>query len=707
MEEQKIIFLLASLGALTRSQRFQAVQELRTEEPVAAALVAGAERWDESEDEPEEGLPVTVTRLRELLARRCGPTAEFETVAGFAAALSRAADIAGLGVRGEAGRPARVDFTSLAPLGELLLPHVRMARGVHFTPRPLVERIVEATVLEPLRRDWQAALAASDEGAFHRRLLNLRVLDPACGAGNILAVAFQGVKELEFEVLGKLGAGKPQRRVGPDQFIGIEVDAWSAALAELILWCGALHWHPRRDDPIERVAEPALETRDGIVGEEGGPASWPSADFIVGNPPFLGGRKMLGVLGEEVVGRLRQAYGDVPRSADLAMVWWARGAQALSRPDAAGRPVRCGLVMPNSYYAPSNRQVVARALAGGRPLRLVCEQPDLVWREGSGSNSGRVVVTVLERVAAVETRATVDVQDDRRRVVMGLRVDARPKIEDSRPKCGQGVKLVGDFSATTHDREIVNPVTGAPVIRPLIRSRRLLEGREPDRVIDFTGLSMREAARLHPKAFADLRRRVEPERRTNRRREIRERWWRFGWERQALRRALEGLSRYIVTAAVAKHRLFVFVPSDWLPDGSLYAIASDEAWTLGVLSSRAHRLWAHAAGGRLRDAVTWTSRRSYSSFPFPPAAVEGRLVVGELAERIDVLRRGILATESLTWSGLYDAILQQGAGLSPAMRALRQLHGELDRVVLSLYGVAPDSEDHAVVERMLALTATG
>ena len=218
----------------------------------------------------------------------------------------------------------------------------RRKLGAHYTPRAYVQRLVEATVMEPLREDWQNALRKAEHAketgdekaaiaivrAFHRQLCATRVLDPACGTGNFLYVSLELMKKLEGEVLEALAQlGEPEsmgldrETVDPHQFLGLELNPRAAAIAELVVWIGYLQQHYRNrtghpSEPILRAFEninfgrrqgyDAVLTWDGypvpqVVEKDGRRIEtypnarrpeWPEAEFIVGNPPFIGGKEL-------------------------------------------------------------------------------------------------------------------------------------------------------------------------------------------------------------------------------------------------------------------------------------------------------------------------------------------------------------------------------------------------------------------------------
>ncbi|MDP2793310.1 MAG: hypothetical protein Q8O25_04380, partial [Sulfurisoma sp.] len=281
--------------------------------------------------------------------------------------------------------------------------------------------------------------------AFHYRLCSTRVLDPACGSGNFLYVTMEHMKRLEGEVLDllqDLGASGSLDAEGltvdPHQFLGLELNPRAAAIAELVLWIGHLQWHFRTrgaslpSEPVlrdfhniecrdavldwdERTpalddAGQALSRWDGVsrkphpvTGEQvpdeaarvplwryANPrqAIWPEAEFIVGNPPFIGTARMRDALGDGYTEALRRAWPDVPESADLVMYWWQHAADQVRQ----GRAQQFGLITTNSLRQTFNRRVVQAALDGG--LALAFAIPDHPWVENSDGAAVRIAMTV-------------------------------------------------------------------------------------------------------------------------------------------------------------------------------------------------------------------------------------------------------------------------------------------------------------------------
>ena len=360
---------------------------------------------------------------------------------------------------------AKADWTGVEPaifgtlLERALDPAERHKLGAHYTPRAYVERLVLPTVVEPLREEWEgvrtAAAEAFDNGdekaaraavrAFHERLCDVRVLDPACGSGNFLYVVLEHLKQLEGEVLtASREFGETARTltdtVGPQNVLGIELNPRAAAIAELVVWIGYLRWHLATRD-IETLPDPILssqrtiEHRDAVLdydgktprlGDDGAPittwdgrttkphpvtgaevpdetarvpvldyenprpAAWPAAEFIVGNPPFVGNFKMRQDLGSGYVEALRGAYDALPESCDFVMYWWHLAALKTRTGDAA----RFGFITTNSLRQTFNRRVVEPHLSDAkRSLSLTFAVPDHPWVDAALGADVRIAIT--------------------------------------------------------------------------------------------------------------------------------------------------------------------------------------------------------------------------------------------------------------------------------------------------------------------------
>jgi hypothetical protein len=220
-------------------------------------------------------------------------------------------------------------------------------------------------------------------------------------------------------------------------------------------------------------------------------------------------------------------------------------------------------------------------------------------------------------------------------------------------------------------------------------------------VIDLFGMTPDEVRSKFPELYQHVLIHVKPERDQNKDKQIRENWWLHGRSRGELRDYLVGLPRYIATVETSKHRIFSFLDQEILPDNKLVAIAIDDAFTLGVLSSSIHVKWSLASGSWLgvgNDSV-YVKSRCFEPFPFP-ALEESPLKqrIRSLGERLDTHRKRQQEQHpGLTLTGIYNVLekLRSGEPLTAKEKqihdqglvtVLRQIHDELDAAVLEAYG---------------------
>jgi hypothetical protein len=646
-------------------------------------------------------------------------------------------------------------------LGAQFTPRPFVERVVRPTiEAPVRERwtIVQAEVLQlqrtGKRRDRESAIGRLRH--FHEWLRSLRILDPACGSGNFLYVALNTLKRIEFEVLRTIEeiTGQPELavdEVGPWQFQGIEVKPWAREVAELCLWVGhfqawrELHGHAQPPEPVLRDTG-SLECRDAVLAWDAvrerpersrpdptprirhpvtgnlvpdptrtrvyleytnaRPADWPTADYIVGNPPYMGNKRMREAFGDGYVDALRAAYPEVPDSADYVMYWWHRAAREIAR----GRARRAGLITTNSITQTFNRAVVADALADG--VGIVWAIPTHPWVDEAGSAAVDVAMTVLERGGQKATRVEVDAagrvthqfEADRLNPDLSAHADVpRAAGEPLFANAGlssRGFTLVGrGFVLDEPEAERLRRLSAGAeeIVRPYMNGRDLAGIPRRAFVIDF-GLRTHSEALEHPVLYEIVRDRVKPAREANQRRSYREHWWRFGEPRVTWRDASAGLSRFIATPYVSKHRFFVFLDAVVAPDEKVVCVASDDAFILGVLSSQLHATWALAAGARLEDRPTYNNSLCFDPFPFPQGEPAVRDTVEAVMLRLHSHREEALArSRNLTMTAIYNVVekLRTGEVLSDAERViheaaacgvLRDLHEELDMAVARCYG---------------------
>lgn len=694
---------------------------------------------------------------------------------------------------GELWQAAKAKWTEVDPaifgtlLEQALEPTERRKLGAHYTPRTYVQRLVEVTVMEPLRDDWRKVLTraetAKESGkekdavklvkAFHHQLCETRVLDPACGTGNFLYVSLELMKKLEGEVLetlARLGEtealGLEGETVDPHQFLGLEINPRAAAIAELVVWIGYLQQHYKNRDG--HPAEPILKAfkninfgrREGydavltwddhpvpaIVEKNGERVEtcpnprrpdWPEAEFIVGNPPFVGGRNIRSRMGSLYAEALWAAHKHMNESADFVMYWWDRAAELLTRKKTPLR--RFGFVTTNSISQVFQRRVMERHLNAKKPISLIYAVPDHPWTKVTRDSAAvRIAMTVgaagshegllrdVVREAALDTDEPRIVFENRVGKInsdlsVGVDVTQADELMANAGLCSPGVKLHGAGFIVSPSEAKHLGLGRHPGLENHIRhyrNGRDLTARSRDvMVIDLFGLPQEQVRLQYPEVYQHVLEHVKPERDTNRNKDIRERWTEFGRPRSELRPALKNLPRYIATVETTKHRVFQFLDASILPDNRLVCFALSDAVHLSVLSSRLHVCWALHTGGSLEDRPIYTKSDGFDPFPFPAPSDALREKLRAAGEELDATRKKVLAEHpDLTMTGLYNVLekLKSGEALSDKdedvktrglVLILKELHETIDRLTAEAYGWPHDLSDEDILERLVALNA--
>lgn len=546
-----------------------------------------------------------------------------------------------------------LDWSSIEPsiFGTLfergLDPGKRSQLGAHYTDPATIMKIVRPVVIDPWLREWEdekAKLSKTLAGAktkvspkarkqfntFLERLRGFTVLDPACGSGNFLYLALRALKDIEKRVLIEgeaLGLGRQFPGIGPKSVKGIEVNAYAAELARITVWIGEIQWmiqngYGARKNPILQPLD-QIENRDAVLNSDGTETTWPQADAVIGNPPFIGNKKMRTELGDTYTDTLRAAYdGRVPGGADFVCYWFQKADEAMR----TGALMRAGLVGTQSIRAGASREVLEHITGDGHIFDA--------WSDEAWVNEGAAVRVSLvcfshtatagavldgQPVGAITAKLTTQ-------EVGGFDATKLHAIASNKGIAFQGPVKVGAFDipgdlardwlrlpANTNGR------TNADVLRPWANGSDITKRASDTWIIDFGTDTSEAGAAYYAAPFAYVREHVKPMRDNNRDAQRREHWWRLGRSGEDLRNATREIARYVATPRVAKHRLFVWLDKTVLPDSRLYAIARHDDATLGVLHSRIHEVWALATCSRhgVGNDPTYNAASCFETFPFP------------------------------------------------------------------------------------------
>jgi len=638
---------------------------------------------------------------------------------------------------------------------------------------------------------------------FHHTLCTIRVLDPACGSGNFLYVAMENMKKLEADVLKlleDLGENEPRlmlqgETVDPHQFLGLEVNEWAVWAAELVLWIGYLQWHfktfgnaapaepvlrdfkniEKRDalinwdhTELRKDAEENIVTRwdgesftkskiiDGffepdetaqvpVLNYKGiTKSSWPEAHFIIGNPPFIGNKRMRFFLGDGYVEALRSIYPKALSGTDYVMFWWNRSAELMQKRGKSDKiSLRSfGLITTNSIRQITNRKIVSKFVSDKKkPLSITYAVPDHPWVDSGNGADVRISMTSVAagrlkgRFRQVLHEESMDGDRIEKRLDFseeystifpnlktGIDITTAVKLKSNSDICFQGV-IPGSkgfrFGSATLQNLGYNSSSLPAVIRPYIIGNHLTKRIPEEYIVDFSGLSEKNAKNDWPHLFQFISDRTRSDKVRSNEENTKDKYWLFIRPRTEMRKSLKGLKRYIATPYTSKHRFFVFSDPTVLPDAMVYPVCSESSCYLSTLSSKFHEVWALSAGGRMGvgNDPRYNNTVCFDPFPFPDltnkADIESRLM--DLGESLDKHRKDRQAENpTLTFTQMYNVLEKLRAGEviegkdkqiynDGLIGTLRSIHDDIDTATAEAYGWSTNLSDEDILKHLVVL----
>lgn len=645
-------------------------------------------------------------------------------------------------------------------------PAKRSQLGAHYTSRDDILLIIEPVLMTPLEREWARiraeaapvrekyddALTSGNRrqqttysGQLQKlrdemlgRLTSVKVLDPACGSGNFLYVALQRLMTMEKDIITHelfAGLSQPFPQVHPRQMYGIEINPIAHALASIVVWIGYIQW--RKNNGYLSWSEPILEPmagnivcKDAILAydADGNPTEpdWPPVDVIIGNPPFLGGQKLLRELGAEYVTHIRSLYGDVLHSsADLVGYWF----ESARRNIVKNRANRAGLLATQSIRSVFNRPILEKIKETGD---IFMAWADREWiLDGAavrvsmvGFDDGSETTKLLDGLEVKQINSTLSSRID---------LTLAGTLAENLNLSFEGNKKSGSFDidAATAQQLIADDEKNRKVVKIWINGQDVSNRPRNMWIIDFGALDSEEATQ-YAEPFNYVVNQVKPARLNSGEKRQREYWWQFARPRPNMREAIEGLSRIIVTVRVSKHHVFTFLDSAVVPDSRLYVFARDDDYFFGVLHSRIHEVWSLATSSRHGDGKdggrpTYNNTTCFETFPFPfapgtedfadPRVSAISAAARQLHEERDAwlnppgVTGGALKDRTLT--NLYNALNvfrgRERIKIKPAAGdfapRLDELHRTLDAAVCAAYGwdAAILDDEESLLGALLAL----
>ncbi len=632
----------------------------------------------------------------------------------------------------------------------------RHAQGAHFTSPVDIMKIVGPTIVEPWRQAIESSKTLTDMQALAHRMQTFTVLDPACGSGNFLFTAYRELKRLEAQLYTRMGERFPksvdvnQRTLGfvtTTNFYGMDVNPFAVEIAKVTMMLA----HKLSIDELH-VSESALPLdnldssivhRDALVTDAGARSEWPKVDVIIGNPPFLGVKKMKPELGGTYIERIRRAYPEVPGMADFCVYWIRRTHDELPLCTAAD-PLRGRAGLVGTQNIRSNESRVGgldHVTASGTVIEAVDNQP---WSGDANvhvsianwmkSQDDALLPSVRRlwfktksalrkpKSAKGTVRAAKEYDLDMREVAyissaLSDKTDTKTAVAlacNTKPKrTFQGVTPGHEDFVLKLDAAqalIAKEPAAAKLLSPYVVGKEVLGGAtKPSRMILDFGERDLLAAQEFPKALALVKQNVLPKRQeaaekgegddTERSHHVQflETWWQLSYRRGDLLKAIAVLPRYLACSRVTSRPILFFVDSGVKPGDALQVFAFDDDYSFGVLQSKVHMEWFMSKRSNMKSDPRYSSNNVFGTFPWPqdPTAAQVNAVV-EASRKLQAVRSTALATAKGGLRALYDTLTL------PGKNPLREAHAALDKAVLAAYGFGANKD---VVAQVLALNA--
>lgn len=632
--------------------------------------------------------------------------------------------------------------------------------GAHYTSEQDILLLIEPVLMHPLETHWaevkrqvleelkteQAEEAARGSkqirlrvdrksekllGTWTEELTSIRIFDPACGSGNFLYVALRRMLDLWLEA-SKFAAEQGislvlPKMVSPSQLYGIETEFYAHELASVVVWIGFLQW--KHEHAVQEDREPILEKLsniehgDAIIRYDSGgkpnEPEWPDANFIVGNPPFLGGSRMRQELGDKYVDALQGVYsGRIPAGADLVTYWFEKARAVIERSPSC----RVGLLATQAIRGGVNRRVLEAIKSTGDIF--------MAWEDRPWLLDGAVVhVSMVGFDNGAEKQKTLNgepVGKINANLSFDFDATAVRILKENANLCFRANEKGGpfDIEPSVAERMLRAPVnvngrSNADVLRRWVNAADITGRSRGMWIIDFNGLDEKEATKYEA-PFETLRQRIrleiEATKDSSKPLKERDRWWLHRRPGSEMLAAIANLSRYIVTIRHGKYRPFVWLDHSVIPDSAIYAFAREDDYFFGVLHSVVHEVWARATGTQVRDAESgfrYTPTSCFDTFPFPwvpgtePSESEDKRVEAIAVASRDLvrLRDNWLNPPDISPEELNNRTLTDLYNLHSEGKCswLANAHRALDAAVFAAYGWQSNLTRDEILTRLLAL----
>jgi hypothetical protein len=630
----------------------------------------------------------------------------------------------------------------------------RHALGAHFTSEADIQRIVTPTIVRPWRDRIDAAKNATELLAIRLELMKFRVLDPACGSGNFLYVAFREMSRLDLHIMSRLqevlSAKEFNKRattltiITPKQFFGIDIDPFGVELAKVTLMLAKKQAFDEAAEALNITQEqmalggsdalPLDNLDQNVVCDDALFSAWPIADAVIGNPPYQSKNKIQAEMDRGYINRLRARYPEIDGRSDYCVYWFRRTHDHL----APGR--RAGLVGTNTIRQNYSREagldyIVSKGGTITEAVSSMIWSGEAVvhvsivnWMKGAQPGKKRLYIQEGNDPSDGWRNSTFDTINASLSFSFDVTQARRLEVNAKHGGCFQG-QTHGHkaFLMLPHEAKLLlaKHPKYAKVVFPFLIADDFIgeQNSKPTRyVIDFQGKDVIEA-QGYKEVFDRIKSQVLPARQKAadkekaRNKDVLEEdenakvnkhhanflkhWWLLSYVREDLISALSPLTRYIVCGRVTKRPIFEFVDTAIRPNDALQVFPYDDDYSFGILQSNLHWIWFVNRCSTLKSDYRYTSNTVFDTFPWPQKPnAKAIKAVSAAAVALRAKRDELRTKHKLSLRELYRSLE------TPGDHPLKDAHAHLDGAVRSAYGMSATAEPLAYLLALNADVAT-
>ena len=604
--------------------------------------------------------------------------------------------------------------------------NIRHKLGMHYTHEIDIKKIVVPVIVQPWLKKIEAAETLDELYELLAQLRKFKVLDPACGSGNFLFIAYKEMKLLEKLLLARIRAlsTKPadarrfrnflpnNQYVSVKQFYGIDTNPFAVELARVTLMVAKELWVTQHEKDFDNENALPLDNLDkNIICADALFTEWPEADAIIGNPPYQSKNKMQEEFGAEYVNKLREAYPEVPGRADFCVYWFYKAHKHLKENSYAGL-VGTNTIRQNYSREGSLDYIVKN---GGTIIEAVSSEPwsgeaavhvsIASWKKGKESGKKNLFTVDenenihLHEVENINSSLSLQIDVTSAKV---LECNKEPK------KCFQGQTHghEGFLLSIKEANKLLNKNKKyAEVLKPFLVGDELVGNfqSQPKRfVIDFTTMDMNESS-SYKEVFKLIQETVLPERevRAKEQEEVNKKvlkqnpkakvnkhhinffnkWWKLSWGREDMLSEISRLKRYVACARVTQRQIFEFVSTEINPSDQIMIFLLDDDYSFGIIQSKFHWQWLTEKCSTLGIGNRYTTDTVWDTFPFPQSPTQKQIEkIAAAAKTLRDVRNKAMKDYNYSLRDLYRVLEK------PGKNAINDLQKELDNAVMEAYG---------------------